>query len=331
MENIKKSNPLFSVIIPCYNVENYIARTINSVLDQTFNDFEIILVNDGSVDNTGKILDEYLKKDTRIKVIHQKNKGVSEARNTGIREAKGEYIYFLDGDDIINENLLLKADEIFKTQEVSYISFGYKMIYEDGKLKKDYCNPNYNNQIFLSKEFLTLFFYKKINQHICSFIVEKNIIKKNFLKFNPQLIRGEDLDFQVRILLNNFNVFYISFPYFKYCMRKGSAVYKKVSSNIFEFLNTLEKNKKIFYDEGLIEEYNYYFIISFFYTIKEIADKGYENNNFFEVKNNLKKYENILNYIPYKEYKLIILKYMYKTNLIFIFFKMLKYFKKYGI
>lgn len=314
-------NLLFSIIIPCYNVEKYICRTIDSVLNQTFNNYEIILINDGSKDNTGKILDEYRKKEKRIKVIHQENKGVSEARNIGIKKALGKYIYFLDGDDTIDENLLLKANEIFDTKEVNCISFGYKMVYEDEKLKKDYCNVSYNNQKFSSREFLSLFFYKKINQHICSFIIEKKIIEKNNLKFNSQLIRGEDLDFQTRLLLNNFKIFYVSFPYFKYCMRKGSAVYRKVSSNIFEFMNTLEENRELFYCNGFLKEYDYYFIVNFFYIIKEIADKGYEKNNFVEVYKKLKKYDYILENNNFKNLKLTILKYLYKMRLIFLIFK----------
>lgn len=90
-----------SIIIPIYNVEQYLEETINTVLNQSFADFELILVDDGSTDSSGKICDEFAKKDKRVRVIHKKNEGVSVARNTGVQAAKGEYIGFVDSDDII--------------------------------------------------------------------------------------------------------------------------------------------------------------------------------------------------------------------------------------
>lgn len=90
-----------SIITPIYNVEQYLEETLNTVLNQTFSDFELILVDDGSTDLSGKICDKYAEKDKRIRVIHKKNEGVSEARNNGIAFAKGEYIGFVDSDDII--------------------------------------------------------------------------------------------------------------------------------------------------------------------------------------------------------------------------------------
>ncbi len=101
-----ENQALISVIIPVYNVEEYLRECIDSVLNQTYGNFEIILVDDGSTDSSGEICDEYLEKDDRITVIHQKNGGLSAARNAGFTEANGKYIYFLDSDDYITENTL---------------------------------------------------------------------------------------------------------------------------------------------------------------------------------------------------------------------------------
>lgn len=105
-------NPLISVIVPVYNVEKYLPKCIDSIINQTYKNLEIILVDDGSPDNSPQICDDYAKKDSRIKVIHKKNGGRAEARNVAIDVAKGEYIGFVDSDDYIADNfyeLLLKA------------------------------------------------------------------------------------------------------------------------------------------------------------------------------------------------------------------------------
>ena len=93
--------PRLSIIVPVYKVEKYIHKCVDSILNQTFTDYELILVDDGSPDNCGKICDEYAKKDSRVKVIHKKNGGQSSARNKGLDHAKGNYISFIDSDDDI--------------------------------------------------------------------------------------------------------------------------------------------------------------------------------------------------------------------------------------
>ena len=98
--------PKISVIVPVYKVEKYLDRCVRSVLAQTFRDFELILVDDGSPDSCPQMCDDWAKKDSRIKVIHQNNQGLSAARNTGIRAASGEYINFIDSDDWVADTLL---------------------------------------------------------------------------------------------------------------------------------------------------------------------------------------------------------------------------------
>ncbi|MDE7478361.1 MAG: glycosyltransferase family 2 protein, partial [Lachnospiraceae bacterium] len=100
------NDPLISVIVPVYNVEKYVMRCIESILAQTYTNLEILLVDDGSTDASGKICDELAKKDVRIRIIHKENGGPSDARNVGIQEARGEYYLFVDSDDWISENLL---------------------------------------------------------------------------------------------------------------------------------------------------------------------------------------------------------------------------------
>ena len=104
----------FAVIVPVYNVEQYLEKCILSILNQSYRDFELILIDDGSTDRSGEICDVYCSKDSRIKVIHQNNSGLSNARNKGIREATSDYLVFVDSDDWIDSNSLEAFDEIIE-------------------------------------------------------------------------------------------------------------------------------------------------------------------------------------------------------------------------
>lgn len=122
---------LFSVIVPIYNVEKYIRKCIDSILNQTYSDFELILVDDGSPDNCPQICDEYQKQDDRIRVIHKENGGLVSARNIGVNSATGEYICYVDGDDWIEKNLLKTLyDKAISKYKPDMVVFGAKRVYE---------------------------------------------------------------------------------------------------------------------------------------------------------------------------------------------------------
>ena len=116
---------LLSIIIPVYNVENYLARCIDSILRQTFTDFELILIDDGSTDGSGAIADEYQLKDSRIKVVHQENGGQGFARNTGLNIARGEYIGFVDSDDWIDKEMYAKLMTVATAKKVDMVKCGF--------------------------------------------------------------------------------------------------------------------------------------------------------------------------------------------------------------
>lgn len=126
-------NPLISVIVPIYNVEPYIDKCINSIINQNYKELEIILVDDGSPDNCGKICDEYAEKDLRIKVIHKKNGGLSSARNAGLEIARGEYIGFVDSDDYIEPFMYDKLLEALLDQDCPLAICGTAYVFENGK------------------------------------------------------------------------------------------------------------------------------------------------------------------------------------------------------
>ena len=123
---------LLSIIIPAYNIESYIGRCLDSLLNQTYEDLEIIVVDDGSTDNTLSIIKEYCNKDDRITVIHKENEGVSVARLTGMKKAKGEYVGFVDGDDIVEQDMFEFLMNNAKKYNADISHCGYVMDFPDG-------------------------------------------------------------------------------------------------------------------------------------------------------------------------------------------------------
>lgn len=124
MENLEMKNPLFSVIVPVYGVKDYLPKCIESVLNQTFTDYELILVDDGSKDGSGEICDKYAEKDSRIKVIHKENCGLVSARKEGALEAKGGYVVCLDGDDFLGTSYLKNFSDCINETHADVIMDG---------------------------------------------------------------------------------------------------------------------------------------------------------------------------------------------------------------
>ena len=118
-----EQNSLVSVVMPVYNVEKYLAEAVDSVLRQTYDAWELILVDDGSTDTSGEMCDSYANKDCRIRAIHQDNAGLSGARNTGMANAKGEYLLFVDSDDYISNTALQDMIETTREEKADYILF----------------------------------------------------------------------------------------------------------------------------------------------------------------------------------------------------------------
>lgn len=134
-----KNQALISVIIPVYNVEKYLHECVDSVLGQTYKNLEVILVDDGSTDSSGKICDEYVEKNDRITVIHQKNSGPSKTRNTGLENANGKYIYFLDSDDYIGNNALELLVNTAESNDADLVFFDARSFSDDGaEIKQGY-------------------------------------------------------------------------------------------------------------------------------------------------------------------------------------------------
>ena len=149
--------PKVSIISPMYNVEKYLKKCLESYVNQTLIDIEIILVDDGSPDNSGKIADEYAKRDSRIRVIHKKNAGVSAARNDGLSIAKGEYVIFCDSDDWMNENACEILYSAAKKNNADISIADVYMAYSNKNIAVQFYKDQFLD-IFLPKHHLNLYF-----------------------------------------------------------------------------------------------------------------------------------------------------------------------------
>lgn len=142
---------LVSVIIPTYNYAGFVAKAINSVLDQSYSNTEIIVVDDGSTDNTAVVAQQLLQQDARVRYVHQHNQGLSAARNTGIKNAKGEFLVFLDADDVLHEEKIAAHLEHFATDDQMDISYGSSRYFLSDQPEKTYANIALNEQDWMPK------------------------------------------------------------------------------------------------------------------------------------------------------------------------------------
>ncbi|WP_298367979.1 glycosyltransferase family A protein [uncultured Lutibacter sp.] len=236
--------PLISIIIPIYNAEKHLKKCISSVLNQTYDNFELILVNDGSTDNSSLICNNFEKLDKRIKITSQKNKGVSSARNIGINEAKGEYICFVDADDWVTKNYLshfnLKIDIDLQIQSV-------RIWHEiDNRIK----DVKFSKQkLYKNSQIIEVIEIAERNELIRSpwiKLFKTSIIKDNNIKFNSNISYGEDYIFVLNYLMFISSIYIIDKVNYIYAQRKNNSLSKKYISyeerfNFFKELNLLRK------------------------------------------------------------------------------------------
>lgn len=176
---MRKNNIAISVIVPVYNVEKWLDRCINSILLQSFKNFELLLVNDGSTDNSIEICNNYLKSDERISVFNKKNGGLSDARNYGLSYAKGKYIVFVDSDDYIQENYLFELYHGIHDNDAEVAVCGYNTVTETGMNIDNIIFPNKNN-IISGQKLLKLAYLKNgfVYQVVWNKIYNRNLFEK---------------------------------------------------------------------------------------------------------------------------------------------------------
>ena len=187
-----------SVIVPVYNVEKYLPKCIDSILAQTFTNFELLLINDGSKDSSGTICDEYAAKDSRIQVFHKENGGVSAARNLGLDNAKGEWIAFVDSDDWVDEDYLM---ELFQAADEKDMLVVQGLRYYSGE-NTITSELSFEDATYIDKDIIKAFSEKKLHLYgyPVSKLYNKQIVEKNLIRFDPTIGYAEDMLFMLKYL-----------------------------------------------------------------------------------------------------------------------------------
>lgn len=272
-------NELISIIVPVYNVEKYLEKCVDSIINQTYKNLEIILVDDGATDSSGKLCDELAKIDNRIKVYHKENGGLSDARNYGVEKSTGEYIGFVDSDDYIDAEMYEKLYEAIKKENVDVVECNLKIIYPDRVelfTEQKYYNV-YTKQEYL-EEYLKI---EKIFGSACVRLIKSDIAKK--LKF-PVGKLYEDTYYAYDLIEKVDRYVIMNNPYYNYLMRENSITNTKFNPRIFDLIEIVEKFRKTTYENypGLKEAADCRKMYAYFSVLNSILlEENYRDNEYY--------------------------------------------------
>ncbi len=285
-------NDLISIIVPIYNVEKYLAKCIDSIISQTYNNLEIILVDDGSTDTSPKICDDYQKKDNRIKVIHKKNGGVSSARNLGLINSTGEYIGFIDPDDYIEPNMYECLLNTLKSENTQISMCGYNEI-KNNKIDKTII---YSQKTISSEKLL-----KDIFDTTCMGVVWNKLFKRSLFinketknYFYENLHYCEDLTMLLNILNPEDHIAMVNKSLYNYIITDSSICHNSISEkklSFFTFMSTFYDvyPKKFPQLSTILKDYCFDRTVMILIDLY-LSDLKDKNTYISKFKQNLKKY-----------------------------------------
>lgn len=242
IRKVMKMKDRVSIIIPVYNCSKFLNKCMESILNQDYTNIEVILVNDGSTDDSLKICEKIQEKDSRVVVINKENGGVSSARNEGLKNATGEYIFFVDGDDYIDLDCIRKCMEIIKEKNLDILKFSYvKELSKKIKRKYQYSVP-VNKKIEKKDYKEELYPYVFTTNDFCNVTI--SIIKRNIIgntKFKLNTLIGEDFLFFIECLNQSNNIYFVNDCFYHYIVNEESATHnfskeksvKKLSDSLF--------------------------------------------------------------------------------------------------
>lgn len=293
--------PKFSIIVPVYNVEKYIKKCLDSVFAQTLKDFEVIVINDGTKDKSIELIKNY-----DVKIINQKNQGLSAARNRGVKESRGEYLLFLDSDDYLEKDTLKELNESFKNNP-DIVRFQIREVYEDGKVI-NYQEIPFNNKNGV-EAFKLFTKYHFVENAWCYAIKRKYYLKEKF-SFKVGTYH-EDFGLIPLVILKANIVNSIPYIGYNYVQRQGSIMnikdYSKTEKKVDDFYNhylfLLEKSKKVNLDTTYFKSF-----ISNSLILKITELKNTEYKKYKKILKKQKVYDNLISDTLSRKIKKMIIK-----------------------
>lgn len=300
---------LVSVIVPVYRVEKYLDRCVNSICLQTYRNLEIILVDDGSDDNCPDICDRWAKKDNRIRVIHKRNGGLSDARNAGLKVASGKYVLFVDSDDYIKEETIeVLVDSMIKNN-ADAVSFGYTKVDENGKEIEKFI-PKLERYDFVTEKEKVIYIYSVLLQYAIAWeawnrLYRMDIIKENQLRFElNKEVFAEDMCFNLYYTLCSNNIVCIKESFYSYLIRNTSIMGSLKEQKISEPVHLSKKVEELAYNKGnkyIVKHFEYIAmcLIMHFLSFISVNEYGYYANKVEDKEYCIKYCKRVRSYIRF--------------------------------
>lgn len=289
---------LISIIVPVYNVEKYIRECIDSIIKQTYHNIELILIDDGSTDNSAKICDEYATKDKRIKVIHKENRGVSSARNIGLDNANGQYITFIDSDDYVKNNYCEELLKNLKDKNADCVACGYNRIYKNKEEKVVSKNAYALDSLGFLQNIMSI-------QNGLGFCHMKLWKKSSIMdiRFDETLKVGEDSFFNMKVSQNIKKFYMLNQALYCYRFNENSVVRKYDENYVKKYLESMQLSKKYIEEhykdnEILLKKMNNYIV---YHVLLVIVNYCTNPNKKLNNKNQLKEIKKVCNIQEFKE------------------------------
>lgn len=297
---------LVSVLVAVYNTQDYLERCIDSIIGQTYEKIEVIIVDDGSKDESLKICKDFMKKDSRIKVIHQENGGLAAARNTGIRYAEGEYVCFLDSDDYIENDYIETLYKSLKRYQVDVAVCAYDREYPNGKVVA-MCMDS-DKMIGREEAMVNMYRYNSFGAYSWNKMFRMDMIKKYGLIYDPELRMSQDLYFSTQYIQKIKSAYYINRPLYHYIYNEDSVCRNIKKTGVFQdrFMTSIlahEKTKDLLQaeDKEIRQSFSERYVNTYMrLTVNLYYSKNYDKRLLTMAKKNIRT--DLTNFIFRKSY-----------------------------
>lgn len=316
-----------SLVVSIYNIEQYVGRSIESLLNQNSKEYEIILIDDGSTDRTSEICKAYAKNDDRITYYFKKNGGLSSARNYGLTKSRGEYVFFIDGDDYIEKNSVSKIIDLIQVNNLDMLHINYREVDDNKKVLKEFIDNNsLEGKIYTGEDWVQ---QARFVTMAWAYVFKKDFLINNGLTFYEGIYH-EDMEFTPRAISKAKKIQFISTPVYNYVIRAGSIIRSCNIKKAYDLLIVAKNLEKFRMAEGsnltihkfLTDRISYTYWIS----ILSVYTQNGKYNEFFKdekVKSDILrglatkksfKYKCAYTAIKYKRYMFIKIMCKYKVN-----------------